>query len=83
MSRFKQPSRPHDLDNFVSGPAPTPASSATPPAPKPQLSRLTVDIPADLHRQFKARCATTGTTMGDTITQLICEWIATDQRSKD
>ncbi|NPD68713.1 hypothetical protein HN018_13120 [Lichenicola cladoniae] len=84
MTRFPKPNRQHDddaADRFVKGiaaPAPAPAPA---PAAKPDLSRPTVDIPTELHRQFKARCATDGTTMGEVVAKIMQSWL-TDAQTK-
>ena len=35
------------------------------------MKRLTIDIPADLHRRFKAECARQGVRMADVVRELL------------
>ena len=80
---FAMPTRGADLDAWVSGtpsapaPAPAPAAreavEASPPAAKP--ARLTIDLPADLHRRFKTAAAANGVVMVDVVREAIEAWI--------
>lgn len=36
-----------------------------------KMSRLTIDIPASLHRRLKAECATEGVKMADVVRELL------------
>jgi hypothetical protein len=47
----------------------TPAAPA--PAPVEDMKRLTIDIPASLHRKVKAACATEGMKMADVVRELL------------
>jgi hypothetical protein len=53
-------------DEWVSAPAKT-----TVPAPAGDMKRLTIDIPASLHRKVKAACATEGLKMADVVRELL------------
>lgn len=57
-------------DDWVSAPtkktAPVKNAAAT-----EKMSRLTIDIPASLHRRLKAECATEGVKMADVIRDLL------------
>jgi ParG len=71
---FKLPQRPDapatKLDQWVSG-----EGSLTRPArPAGKIARLTIDLPAPLHAQFKAACALKGTRMIDEVRRFIEEW---------
>lgn len=49
--------------------------SRTPVAPEPEPNapskRLTIDIPADLHRRIKSQCALRGTKIADEVRELL------------
>lgn len=83
MSRkptFAMPSRGADVDAWVSGtPAPPPAArkavEASPPAPAAKPARLTIDLPADVHRRFKVAAARNGVGMVDVVREAIEAWI--------
>lgn len=76
---FAMPTRGADLDAWVSGTpsAPAPAAreavEASPPVAKP--ARLTIDLPADLHRRFKTAAAANGVVMVDVVREAIEAWI--------
>jgi hypothetical protein len=53
-------------DAWVSAPA-----KATAPAAAEEMKRLTIDIPAALHRKVKAACATEGVKMADVVRELL------------
>lgn len=53
-------------DAWVSAPA-----KAAAPAAASEMKRLTIDIPAALHRKVKAACATEGVKMADVIRELL------------
>lgn len=83
---FKLPNRGEApaaaLDQWVSGGAPT-AAEATPAAPatRPERAqpaakpaRLTIDLPPELHMQFKTACVRNQTKMVDEVRRFIEEW---------
>jgi hypothetical protein len=77
MSKFKLPDKPaRNVDTWVVGqdsPAmPTPQATARPSDGK--LARLTIDLPPELHAQFKATCALQGTRMIDVVRGFIADW---------
>ncbi|MDE0878986.1 MAG: plasmid partition protein ParG [Sphingomonas bacterium] len=51
--------------------------SRTPVAPEPEPNapskRLTIDIPADLHRRIKSQCALRGTKIADEVRELLLQ----------
>jgi hypothetical protein len=47
------------------------APAAPAPAPVEDMKRLTIDIPASLHRKVKAACATKGMKMADVVRELL------------
>jgi hypothetical protein len=51
--------------------------SRTPAAPEPEpdapSKRLTIDIPADLHRRIKSQCALRGTKIADEVRELLLQ----------
>ena len=53
-------------DEWVSAPA-----KATAPAPAGEMKRLTIDIPAALHRRVKAACAAEGLKMAEVVRELL------------
>ena len=55
-------------DAWVSAPA---KSTAPTHAPASEMKRLTIDIPAALHRKVKAACAVEGLKMADVIRELL------------
>ena len=63
-------------------PAPEPAEITAEPVaqdlekPKVKQARLTIDLDAPLHAQFKATCALRGTNMVDEVRGFIERWIA-------
>jgi len=71
---FKLPPRPNTpdtkLDQWVSGEG----SQTHPKRPEGKIARLTIDLPAPLHAQFKATCALKGTRMIDEVRRFIEEW---------
>lgn len=79
-SKFKMPARgAQDVQGWVDEGA---ASVGVTAAPKEaaraigeQQTRLSIDIPSQLHARFKAACAINQTRMGEQITRLIDEWI--------
>lgn len=42
---------------------------------KKDTSRLTVDIDAEIHLKFKAKCALNGNKMNEAVELLILEWL--------
>jgi hypothetical protein len=54
------------VDEWVSAPA-----KATARAQTDEMKRLTIDIPAALHRKVKAACATEGVKMADVVRELL------------
>lgn len=52
-------------DAWVSAPAKAAAPAAS------EMKRLTIDIPAALHRKVKAACATEGVKMADVVRELL------------
>jgi len=78
---FAMPTRAASLDEWVAGapaalvpPAPPamPEAAAEPPA-KP--ARLTIDLPVNLHRQFKVAAARNGVGMVDVVREAIEAWV--------
>ncbi len=67
MSKFKLPAA-RTVDEWV--------GADQPPAkpPKQVMARLTIDLPVDLHSQFKAACAINKTRMVDEVTRFIADW---------
>ena len=55
-------------DAWVSDPA-----KSTAPAPASEMKRLTIDIPASLHRKVKVACATEGVKMADVVRELLVQ----------
>jgi hypothetical protein len=82
MSKFKLPEKSaqpaQDLDNWVAGKgAETPAKPVAEAMARPseeKLARLTIDLPRELHRQFKTACAAKGTKMIDEVRSFIEGW---------
>jgi hypothetical protein len=50
----------------------------TRPEPVAPIKRLTLDIPADLHRKLKTHCAATGLNMADLCRDLIVKALPSD-----
>lgn len=71
---FKLPKRPDTpdtkLDQWVSGEG----SASGSKRPEGKIARLTIDLPAPLHAQFKAACALKGTRMINEVRRFIEEW---------
>src|SRR5262245_10266041 len=75
------PTLSRDAERFIHGAdsppverraEPAPAPEATPQAekatPKPEpMKRLTIDIPASLHKRVKSQCGAQGTTIADVV----------------
>ncbi|MDE2252715.1 MAG: hypothetical protein KGL42_00350 [Betaproteobacteria bacterium] len=57
-------------DDWVSAPAKRVAPVKNAVATE-KMSRLTIDIPAGLHRKIKAACATEGLKMADVVRELL------------
>ena len=55
-------------DAWVSAPA-----KSTAPVAADEMKRLTIDIPAGLHRKVKAACATEGLKMADVVRELLIQ----------
>lgn len=56
-----------DADKWVENREPeTPAKDAP-------MKRLTIDVPADLHRNIKSQCALRGTKIADEVRELLAE----------
>jgi len=75
-SRFTMPDRaPKAVDEWVSGHgASTDTATAMRAVEKGRMARLTIDLPADLHRRFKAACALKETRMIDEVRRFIQDW---------
>ena len=76
---LRQPAELPSADDWVSGGAaagrPLSASTARPVIANPEkLARLTIDLPQELHGQFKAVCAQHRTKMKDEVLRFIEEW---------
>ena len=76
---FKLPSRAEapatKLDQWVSGEGTdAPVRGTRQERPSGKMARLTIDLPAPLHAQFKAACALKGTRMIDEVRRFIEEW---------
>jgi hypothetical protein len=72
---FKQPRQASTVaDEWVKGDqaAEAPAQQLTPP--KVAMTRLTIDLPADLHHRFKVACAEHRTRMVEEVRRFIEEW---------
>lgn len=76
MSKFKMPAQ--GVQEWVEdgaasgGPAAAPKASGRPS--KGKQARLTIDLPPQLHAQFKAACAINRTRMVEEVTRLIEDW---------
>jgi hypothetical protein len=46
------------------------------------MKRLTIDVPADLHRRFKLKATDAGVQMADLMRTWIADWCARDQRRR-
>lgn len=77
-------------DAWVEGtsPGPTRRGDVEPTPPRAgqgsepeKMKRLTIDVPADLHRRIKVNCASRGVKMADEIRRLLAE--AFDQGAGD
>jgi predicted DNA binding CopG/RHH family protein len=55
-------------DEWVNAPA-----KAAAPAAGQEMKRLTIDIPASLHRRVKAVCAAEGVKMADVVRELLAK----------
>jgi ParG len=76
---FKQPASRTDaavgLDDWVKGDeTPAAASQPRPVIPEGKIARLTIDLPAGLHAQFKAACALHNTNMVEEVRGFIEKW---------
>ena len=72
---FKQPRQASTVaDEWVKGDQATEAPAHQPPPPKVAMTRLTIDLPADLHHRFKVACAIHHTKMVDEVRRFIEEW---------
>jgi len=67
MTKFKLP--PRTLEEWVQ-----PPDEAPPKPVKAPIARLTIDLPPELHAQFKAACAIKQTRMVDEVRKFIEEW---------
>jgi hypothetical protein len=87
MSKFKLPQKPAlNVDNWVAGQeaSPPPAGTAPPVPLRPtsgKLARLTIDLPPELHRQFKTACASKGTRMIDEVRSFIEDWTQKNRKA--
>jgi hypothetical protein len=74
---FKMPQRATtpagELDQWVSG-GEKGQTAAAPPRTAEKPARLTIDLPAELHAKFKARCALKRTRMIDEVRRFIEDW---------
>jgi hypothetical protein len=59
-----------EADDWVSAPAKK-AAPVKNAVLTEKMSRLTIDIPASLHRRLKAECATEGVKMADVVRELL------------
>ena len=79
-SRFTMPQRaPDKLDEWVQqgreSETAEVVSQQSPAVPaKGKQARLTIDLPQELHAQFKAACALQRTRMVDEVTRFIKDW---------
>ena len=64
-----RPKPPSNADEFIS--SLTSQVPATPKAAKREQVRLTVDIPADVHRRMKVACAEQALSIADVVRELI------------
>jgi hypothetical protein len=72
---FKQPHHTSTVaDEWVKGDQAAEASAHQPTPPKVAMTRLTIDLPADLHHRFKVACAIHHTKMVDEVRRFIEEW---------
>jgi len=73
---FKVPDRAPSkaVDEWVAGQTASTDRAARPPPEKAKMARLTIDLPADLHRRFKAGCALKETRMIDEVRRFIEGW---------
>ena len=79
MSKFKMPPKAsQDVQEWVEGTEAPQAPLAAPRAlgrlPGAKQARLTIDLPPQLHAQFKAACAINRTRMVEEVTRLIEDW---------
>lgn len=73
---FKQPPQASAAaDEWVKGEgaAETPTKPSSPPAD--EITRLTIDLPADLHYRFKVACAMHRTKMVEEVRRFIEDWV--------
>jgi proline-rich tail region repeat protein len=62
---FKQPiTQPRPVEDWV-------GARTVPVAPAGPTKRLTVDVPADLHKRIKIHCATTERQISDIVRELL------------
>jgi ParG len=76
---FRRPaneSRPTSTaaDEWVRGETAAPPANVAPASAPDKLARLTIDVPSDLHAQFKAACAQHRTKMKAEVLQFIEDW---------
>ena len=85
MTKARQPlkmpeKRSQDAEAWVQEGGAKDAPQATPEAPRPMKpgkpARLNVDLPADLHRQFKTACAAEGVKMAEVVAEMVQSWTA-------
>jgi hypothetical protein len=77
--KFKMPEKPaRSVESWVAGEeTPSRPEAASQALEKPaggKMARLTIDLPQDLHAQFKATCALRKTRMIDEVRGFIEEW---------
>lgn len=70
-ARPSKPSVPADADAWVATRGS--AELAGDAAPAEKMKRLTIDIPASLHRKIKADCAQRETTIADEVRELLLQ----------
>jgi ParG len=72
---FKQPRQAVTVaDEWVKGDHAAEAPAQQLPLPKIAMTRLTIDLPADLHHRFKVACAEHRTRMVEEVRRFIEEW---------
>lgn len=62
------PNAPASAEDWISQPQ---ASANTAPKAETPTKRLTIDVPEDLHRRMKVRCASDGTQMSDVVRDML------------
>lgn len=58
---------PEQADQWVENRTPIEAAESVP------MKRLTIDVPADLHRAIKSQCALRGTKIADEVRELLLQ----------